>query len=43
MSFFNNFGMVALIYIYTMQWGRGLELDEGVGISIMAMVFYLFM
>lgn len=42
-SFFNNFGLLALIYIFTMEWLRGNQLDESKSIALMAMIFYLFM
>jgi hypothetical protein len=39
---FNNFGFLALIYIYLMQWNREVKLDSGFSLSLLAMVNFLF-
>ena len=42
-SFFQNGGLVAAMAIVIPKWARGEKLDEGISISLLAMVFYIFL
>ena len=41
-SFFQNGGMVVLMIIFINQWKEGEKLDQGVSMSIMAMIYFIF-
>lgn len=43
LTFFQNMGLITLIAILVPKWMNGEYLDEGVTISLMAMVFFLFL
>ena len=43
LSVFQNGGLIVIIAILVPKWARGEKLDEGVSMSLMAMVFYIFM
>jgi ABC-type multidrug transport system fused ATPase/permease subunit len=40
---FSNGGLIACIAIFGSQWARGEELDMGESMSLLAMVFYIFL
>ena len=42
-AFFSNAGLLALVYIFVSQWSKGEMLDESISVSLMAMVFLLFL
>jgi hypothetical protein len=43
MAVFQNGGLVATIAIFIPQWIRGEKLDESISISLMAMVYFIFL
>ena len=42
-SFFQNGGMLANLAIFIPKWAKGEKLDEGVTMSMMAMVYFIFL
>jgi len=42
-SFFQNGGMLALLYIFLSKWSRGELLDESISMSLMAMIYFIFL
>jgi hypothetical protein len=42
-AFFMNGGLLVLNNIFFIQWSRGEKLDQGVSMSIMAIIFYIFL
>ena len=41
-SVFQNGGLFVTLAIFVPKWSRGEELEEGNSISVMAMVYYIF-
>jgi len=41
-SFFSNGGLIATLAIFIPKWARGEKLDEGISISLMAMIYLIF-
>jgi hypothetical protein len=39
---FSNGGLIVLNNIFLVQWGRGDKLDSSVSMSLMAIIFYIF-
>ena len=35
--------MIALLYIFISKWARGEELDESISMSLMAMIYFVFL
>ena len=41
-SVFQNGGLFVILAIFVPKWSRGEQLEEGNSISVMAMVYYIF-
>jgi len=39
---FQNGGLIALLYIFLSKWNRGELLDESISMSLMAMIYFVF-
>ena len=42
LSIFQNGGLLATVAIFIPKWYRGEQLDEGVSMALMAMIFFIF-
>ena len=42
-SLFQNVGLIVLNNIYLVQWGRGDKLDPAISMSLLAIIFYIFL
>jgi len=43
LSLYQNGGLIVLNNIFLVQWGRGEKLDPAISMSLMAIIFYIFL
>lgn len=40
--FFQNWGLIVACIIFTLQWARGIQLDERESVAVLALIYYIF-